>query len=167
MHAKARREGIIVKEIKGEFVLYDEKALRAHELNTAAGVVWQHCDGETSIRDLADAMAAETELPADEDIVHLALAQLAKAGLLEGPQQGFEPRISRRQLIQRLSLASSLTVLLPMVGTIVAPSSAMAQSGPGSPYAAFVFDRLPHGFADRLPHGFADGCANFAATELG
>ena len=84
-------------------------------------------------RGLADAMAAETELPADEDIVHLALGQLSKAGLLEGPQEGFEQKISRRQIIQRLSLASSLTVLLPMVGTIVAPSSAMAQPGPPSP----------------------------------
>ena len=133
MHAKARREGIIVKEIEREFVLYDENALRAHELNAAAGSVWRHCDGETSVRGLADAMAAETELPADEDIVHLALGQLSGAGLLEGPQKGFEPRISRRQIIQRLSLASSLTVLLPMVGTIVAPSSAMAQSGPAPP----------------------------------
>ena len=136
MHAKARREDIIVREIKGEFVLYDEQALRAHELNAAAGSVWRHCDGETSIRSLADAVAAETELPADEEIVHLALAQLSKAGLLEGPQEGFEPRISRRQIIQRLGMASSLTVLLPMVGTIVVPSSAMAQTGQPSPSAS-------------------------------
>ena len=130
MQPKARREGILVRELEGEFVLYDEDAGRAHELNTAAASVWRHCDGETSISALASTLATETELPADEEIVHLALAQLAKAGLMEGPQSAITARVSRRQLIQRLGLAGSVTLLLPMVGTLVVPSPAMAGSPP-------------------------------------
>ena len=136
MNAKARREGLIVKEIDGEFAVYDEHAERAHELNSTAASVWRHCDGETSVGEIAAALATETELPVDEEIVHLALGQLSNAGLLEGPQSAFAARMSRRQIIQRLGLAGSLALLLPMVGTIVAPSPAMAQSATPPPPTA-------------------------------
>jgi hypothetical protein len=126
MYVKARHEAIIAKELRGEFVLYDERAQRAHELNAPAAAVWRHCDGKTSVGDLAAALAAETDLPADEEIVRLALAQLSKAGLLEGPPDAFAAGVSRRQIIQRLGLAGAF--LLPIVSTLVAPSPAMAQS---------------------------------------
>ena len=132
MHPKARSEGILVRELNGDFIVYDEDAGRAHELNTAAASVWRHCDGATPVDALAAALAAETELPADEEIVHLALAQLSKAGLLEGPEVALAARVSRRQLIQRLGLAGSVTLLLPMVGSLVVPSPAAALS-PGAP----------------------------------
>jgi hypothetical protein len=134
MQPKARRTGIITKEFEGEFVLYDEDSQRAHELNATAASVWRNADGNTSIAGLTAALAAETKLPADEEIVHLALAQLSKAGLLEGPQSAFEARISRRQIAQRLGLTGSLAMLLPIVSSIVAPTPVMAQSVPtGSP----------------------------------
>ncbi len=130
MQPKARHRNVIVREIAGEFVLYDEKTQRAHELNAAAASVWRHCDAKTSIGDLAAALAIETALPADEEVVHLALDQLSKAGLLEGPHEAFEARMSRRQIVHRLGLAGSLAFLLPVVSTLVAPSPAMAQSVP-------------------------------------
>ena len=133
MHPKARSEDILVRELDGDFIVYDEDAGRAHELNGAAACVWRHCDGETPVSGLAAALGAETELPADEEVVHLALVQLSKAGLLEGPQSAFTARVSRRQLIQRLGLAGSVTLLLPMVGSLVVPSPAMAQSPPHGP----------------------------------
>ena len=136
MHPKARSEGVMVREVDGDFVVYDEHEGRAHELNASAAFVWRHCDGETSISELAAALTSETGLPADEEIVQLALAQLSKAGLLEGPQDAFTARVSRRQLIQRLGLAGSVTLMLPMVGTIVVPSPAMAQSPPTPPTPA-------------------------------
>lgn len=108
MQPKARRLNIIAREIEGAFVLYDEQAQRVHELNLAAASVWRHCDGDTSVSGLTAAMAAETGLPGDEEIVQLALAQLSKAGLLEGPHTAFEARVSRRQLTQRLGLVGSL-----------------------------------------------------------
>ena len=71
-------------------------------------------------------MAAEirlrTGLPADEEIVDLALAELIDAGLvvIEDP----EPRstITRRSLIRRLALTSvAARRMLPVVETILVP----------------------------------------------
>jgi hypothetical protein len=141
MPPKARRTDIIAMEFEGGFVLYDELTQRVHELNASAASVWQHSDGSTSIEALTAAVAADTELPADEAIVHLALAQLGKAGLLDGPQAPFDARISRRQISQRLGLTGSLALLLPIVSSIVAPTPVMAQSGgtpaPGTPAPTF------------------------------
>ena len=128
MQPKARRANIIVKDFEGDCLLFDENSLRVHELNAAATSVWRHADGDTTVAGLTTAMAAETGLPADEEIVRLALVQLSKAGLLEGPQSAFDARISRRQICERLGLTGSVSLLLPIVSSIVAPTPAMAQS---------------------------------------
>ena len=83
MTLKARTQGLIIKELEGEIAVYDERDHRAHELNAAAAAVWKKCDGESSIDEIAEAVAADSELPADEGIVHMALDQLSRAGLLE------------------------------------------------------------------------------------
>jgi hypothetical protein len=134
MHPKARRTNIIAKEFDRECLLLDEHTLRVHELNATAASVWRHADGSRSITDLAAAMATDTGLPADDEIVRLALAQLSKAGLLEDPQSIFDARISRRQLTRRLGLTGGLALLLPLVSSIVAPTPAMAQSAPTGYY---------------------------------
>ena len=129
MAAKARHEGLVVKDMEGELAIYDERESRAHELNAAAAAVWRKCDGRTSIGQIAAQIAAETDLPEDEEIVRIALDQLSRAGLLEeAPDLG--AHISRRQLIQRLGLAGTAALLLPAVTTIVAPTRAMAMSPP-------------------------------------
>src|SRR5262245_31653581 len=77
-------------------------------------------------------MAAEiqrrTGLPADEEIVDLALAELVDAGLvvLDDP----EPRstVTRRSLIRRLSLSAAAMMMLPVVETILVPPQTAAQS---------------------------------------
>jgi hypothetical protein len=99
-----------------------------HELNAAAASVWRRADGATPIAALMTNVSADTGLPADEEIVHLALAQLAQAGLLEGPHTTFDAKVSRRRICQRLGLTGSVAMLLPIVSSIVAPTPAMAQS---------------------------------------
>lgn len=130
MGIKARTDGLIVKELGQELAIYDEREHRAHELNATAASVWRHCDGESSIRDIAAAMAAESGLPADEEIVKLGIEQLSRGGLLEEIQSGFDAPTSRRQVIRRLGLVGSAALLLPAVTTIVAPTRAMAASAP-------------------------------------
>ena len=130
MAIKARSEGLIIKELDGELAIYDEREHRAHELNETAAAVWRRCDGETPLDQIAAEIAAESDLPQDEDIVRIALDQLSRAGLLE---DGSAARVSRRQVIQRLGLAGTSALLLPAVTTIVAPTRAMAQSGPQDP----------------------------------
>jgi coenzyme PQQ synthesis protein D (PqqD) len=128
MHPKAKRTDIIAKEFDRECLLLDEQTLRVHELNATAASVWRHADGHRSIADLAAAMATDTGLPGDEEIVHLALAQLSQAGLLEDSWS--DARISRRQITKRLGLTGGLALLLPLVSSIVAPTPAIAQSVP-------------------------------------
>ena len=53
MELNARRENLIVKDLGGEVVVYDEATSEAHELNRSAALVWRHCDGQNSVADLA------------------------------------------------------------------------------------------------------------------
>lgn len=149
MALKARTEGLIIKELDGELAVYDEREHRAHELNSTAAAVWRKCDGETELDEIAREIAAETELPQDEEIVRMALDQLSRAGLLEQAPQ-LEGHISRRQVIQRLGLAGGAALLLPAVTTIVAPSRAMAQSVPAPVAVPFPVMR-PTPFMEPTP----------------
>jgi hypothetical protein len=133
MQAKARRDSLIVKELDGELAIYDEINHNAHELNRTAATVWRCCDGETPVAEIAAAVARESDLPADEEIVELAISQLARAGLMEDPAGASSVRVSRRQLTRRLGIATTVAMLLPVVTTIVAPTPAMAQSATPAP----------------------------------
>jgi hypothetical protein len=126
MSPRARLEGLLVEELGAETLIYDLKNRRAHCLNRAATLVWRRCDGKTTAGELAEALHAETGLPADESLVSLALDRLAQARLLE--QAGGDTRISRREVARRLGLAGSLSVLLPVVTSLLVPTPAQAGS---------------------------------------
>ncbi len=127
MYLQARREALIIKDLGDDLVVYDERADCAHELNGAAAAVWRRCDGRTDLDEIASQLPAELGLPADEEIVTLAITELSRAGLLE--TSGSVQHVSRRQVIGRLSLTAAAALMLPLVSTIVAPTPAMAQSG--------------------------------------
>ncbi|MFN3476316.1 MAG: hypothetical protein ACK4Z6_02000, partial [Candidatus Methylomirabilales bacterium] len=80
------------------------------------------------IAEMAVLLENELKRPADEEVVWLALNQLRRAHLLEG--QTTPPvdagRYSRREVIRRLGLVGGLSVLLPMVSSIIAPTAAQA-----------------------------------------
>ncbi len=128
MKPYARKEGLVVKELPDELLVYDLERHRAHCLNPTAALVWKHSDGQTSVEEIATLLHAELEAPADERLVWLALERLDKSHLL---QERLSPppelaRCSRRQLVRKLGLVGGLTVLLPLVTSIVAPTPAEA-----------------------------------------
>src|SRR5262249_15389492 len=96
-------------------------------LNATAAFVWRHCDGKTSIPELARLLAAELGAPEDEALALLALKRLATAKLLEDNRmpEGSE-KVTRRSVARRLALAGGMTVLLPVILSIVAPTAAEA-----------------------------------------
>ncbi len=97
----AREERLIVEEISDETLVYDEDSYRAHYLNPTAAFVWRHCDGQTSIGELAKLLHDEFGIPANEKVVWLALDRLEKANLLrERMKRGDLPQYSRRQLVR-------------------------------------------------------------------
>jgi coenzyme PQQ synthesis protein D (PqqD) len=123
MKPRAREDDLIVQELEDETLVYDLGNHKAHCLNRAAAAVWRLCDGTRDEAALARLLGKELAGAADEDVVRLALRDLAGARLLREPLSA-RPRISRRRLIQRLGQAAAL----PLVVSIVSPTAAQAAS---------------------------------------
>lgn len=123
----ARREGLVVKELPDELLVYDLERHRAHCLNPAAVLVWKHCDGRTTVEGIAKLLGQELKVPVDEGIVRLALDQLGNARLLreQVTRQPSVSRASRRELLRRAGL---MAASLPLVISIIAPTVAQAAS---------------------------------------
>ncbi len=131
MLPKARNGSqILTRELDGEFIVYDKRRHRAHCLNPTVAALWQLCDGQTSISDLTAAQSRSFGLAEEERVTHLGLRQLARARLLEEHRMYLEISngLTRRAIGRHLSLAGATAALLPLVTTIIAPTSAMAQS---------------------------------------
>lgn len=125
---RARKEGVLVQELHGEVLVYDLERDKAHCLNPAAALVWQHCDGQTTTAELARLLETSLATPIEEDVIWCALNQLEKEHLLEQPitLPLKKERISRRELVRRLGIGAAIAI--PIVTSIVAPSVAYAGS---------------------------------------
>lgn len=130
MRVQARKDNLLIQDVDEEVVVYDRDTDRVHRLNGAAAAIWHHCDGKTTVADMATRLASQTELPEDEAIVHHALKQLDEAGLLlkDVPALRDIDAISRRRLIAKLSVGAGIALLLPLVKSIFAPTPVYAQS---------------------------------------
>ena len=131
-YPKRRQQGLLVRTLPTEVLIYDTERHDAHCLNRSAALVWEECDGLTPPAEIARKVAAVLGAAIDEEVVAHALDQLVTFHLLEAesPVRATAERISRRDLIQRLGLAAS--VVLPLVSSIAAPVAAQAGSGTGT-----------------------------------
>lgn len=66
-------------------ILYNHDGDLVHHLNPSAGVVWQICDGNASVADLATDIAAayELDIEATQDEVAAVIAEFDALGLVE------------------------------------------------------------------------------------
>jgi hypothetical protein len=136
-YPKSRTKDIVVQELNGEILVYDLRDNRAMCLNETSSAVWQACDGNHSIAEIANKVGSE-------DLVWLALAQLREEKLLDAAPESpaFSNPSSRREALKKLALGSVLT--LPMIAALAAPAAAQAVScglvacsgGTGSPDCA-------------------------------
>ena len=120
----ARKEGLVVKELPDEILVYDTERHKAHCLNPTAALVWKQCDGEKSVEQIAKRLGAELEVGDAEELVWWALRRLEKARLLAEPVSP-PPKVadrSRRDVVRRLGLVGGLSVIIPVVSSIVAPT---------------------------------------------
>ena len=53
MKPVARREGVLVRELTGELLVYEQREHRAHCLNRTAAAVFRNADGTRTVADLA------------------------------------------------------------------------------------------------------------------
>lgn len=154
-YPKRRQQGLVVRALPTEVLIYDTERHEAHCLNRSAALVWEQCDGLTPPLEIARKIAITLAAVVDEDVVLHALDQLETFHLLEaeGPARASSARISRRELIQRLGLAAS--VVMPLVSSISAPVAAQAVSGDSSASGSTGLTGFT-GISDRdLKTGFA------------
>jgi hypothetical protein len=119
---KARRQGIITKEVDGELLIYDLDRDKAHCLNLTAALVWKNSDGLRSIRELSRVVSRELNTTIHDAVIQLAIKQLDRDHLLETSNAAIQlpPDLSRRAVMRRLGVAA---VLLPLITSISAPTA--------------------------------------------
>lgn len=117
---KALEEGLIVREVAGETLVYDARRQRMHCLAPALAAVWRSCNGRRTPSEIADRVGSvdgATLGPAD---VRVAIARLRRARLVEVAPA--PPGSSRRDVLRATALAG-LTL-----ATLAAPRAGEAAS---------------------------------------
>ncbi len=124
----SRHLDIIVQELNGEILVYNLKTNKAYCLNETSALIWQLCDGKTSVSEISRAVGQLFDTPANEDLVWLALDQLKEQNLLSDKKEIVSKfnGISRREVIRRVGLGTMIA--LPFITTLVAPKAVDAQS---------------------------------------
>lgn len=123
---QARQEELVIEGLGDETLVYDMRSHQAHCLNRTAALVWNRCDGRSTVNEMKTALEKELHLPVNSNVVWLALEQLGKAKLLSDrlPVSISQPAMSRRAVIKKIGLGAA--VALPLVTSILAPTTAEA-----------------------------------------
>ena len=78
------RADVLVREIDGELVILDRTRGLVHQLNDTASFVWQRCNGDRSVREIATDVAATFDVSVEtaQRDVGATLEQLVELSLL-------------------------------------------------------------------------------------
>jgi len=118
---RARNQGLLVRDLGDEVVVYDVESHRSHCLNRTAALVFRACDGHRTVAVIAAQVGRELRRPADEDLVRYTLRRLSDARLLN-PATREATSLTRRQLARRIGQVA----LLPVVISLLAPKPSEA-----------------------------------------
>ena len=121
---RARKGGLVVRDLGDEVVVYELESHRGHCLNRTAALVWRSCDGRRTTAAIAAHVGRELGVPADEGLVRYTLRRLGHAGLLDSPVE--QMTLTRREVARRIGQAA----LLPVVVSLLAPRPSEAASCP-------------------------------------
>jgi hypothetical protein len=131
MRPLARTEDLLVEDVDGEVLVYDETDSLACRLNGSAAFVWRHCDGTNTVDDLVRLVAGEFGALGRPELVHVALDELAEHGLLAS---GYETRskvaarLSRRHFMRAVGIGGAAAAVVPIVASMLVPTPAAASS---------------------------------------
>ena len=127
---RARQDELVVEELPDETLVYDPKRHKFHCLNRTAALVWQHCDGQTSVAKVAALLEEQFATPIDEAVVCMALDRLGTTHLLAElvTLPADRAQYSRRNILRTLRRAAGISLLLPVIESIVAPLAAAQAS---------------------------------------
>src|SRR5689334_19441294 len=109
MYPQARTTELITEVLSSETIVYDTTNHRVHCLNETASLIWRHCDGQTSVEEMARQLSDTLGVPVKLDVVRLGLLDLQERHLLleASPTTG---DMSRRELSKRLAAVGSTLV---------------------------------------------------------
>lgn len=127
---QAKTENVVIQELPEELLVYDLKQNQAHCLNKMAAMIWQLCDGQTSVTEIAILVREAGNVAMDEATIWLAIEQLRQAHLLKEPTSfpSESVRLTRRNAVKKIGLGAALA--LPWITSVVAPTAVMAASKP-------------------------------------
>jgi hypothetical protein len=123
---KKRKQGLVIKELPDEILVYDLDRNKAHCLNRAAAAVWEGCDGRTAVAEIARAVEKKTGVKVGQVFVWLAIEALSRDHLLEERVEwpAGLPRMSRREAVRHIGIGAAIAI--PLVTSIIAPTPAQA-----------------------------------------
>jgi hypothetical protein len=125
----ARDEGLLVEQVGDETVVFDADSKEAHCLSALAAVVFDSCDGRTTVDELVTIASERLGEPVDDERVLDALAQLEERDLME-PRAPSEMGHTRRTMIRKTAVAGGVVAATPLITSILAPAS-YAATTPG------------------------------------
>jgi hypothetical protein len=78
--------------VDGEVVVLDRRSDLIHQLNPTASYIWDRCDGQSTVAEIANQLAAAFDVDAKTAIQDVAttIMQLQSRGLLESLNNGPE-----------------------------------------------------------------------------
>jgi hypothetical protein len=131
---RARKEGLLIERLPDEVLVYDLDRKKAHCLNGSAALIWNNCDGKTTVDGIFRILQQHDQETVSDDVVWLGLDQLYDARLIETrvTRPGVKGKLSRRELVKRIGVAVSI----PLVASILAPTASASLSCVGRPCAA-------------------------------
>lgn len=161
---KAKTAELVIQESGNELLLYNLTTNKAYCLNETSAIVYQACDGNTTFAELKKQSFFTDEL------IFLALDGLKRENLLDENYDSPFEEMTRRQVIKKIGLSSMLA--LPVISSIIAPTSVMAQScnggipGGGILDGQFLSTNSTNGICStHTPAFFNEFCVNPAQTR--
>jgi hypothetical protein len=130
---QVRQSDLFSEEIHGERVIYDDSNKKVHRLNPTMSWVWSHCDGSRTLDDLIAAMQMQGETGNDDarGLITSGLKQLGDANLLEPESVDLNALMAAPTTVgRRAAVAAGLSIAVPMMTSIIAPTPAAAKSEP-------------------------------------
>jgi hypothetical protein len=122
----AREDGLLVEQVGDETVIYDSESKDAHCLSPLGAIVFENCDGETTIDDIVVRASEKLGEPVDEPRVIEALVELQERDLLAVPPGD---GLSRRHMLRKSAMVAGAVAAAPIITSIAAPTAAMAITG--------------------------------------
>lgn len=125
----SRKSDLVTQEVGNEILIYDLIINKAFSLNDTSATIWQLCNGENTVSDIAVDLTKAFNSQISEDFVWLALGELEKYNLLKNSDEISEDfnGLSRREIIRKIGLTS--LVALPLISSLIAPTAIHATSG--------------------------------------